>query len=920
MRNKIVGGVTVVMSIICLYYLSFTWLDYEVQRKATIQATSKDGVIDINKKNEYLNSVWNKEAYKVLGKSFSYEQIKSKALNFGLDIQGGMGVILEMDIKDFISQLAIPKNRAFVRDVLKNIGNDHVVDELIQYFDINKTDVALNECFMSNMTQGIIDENSKREDVKKYLNESINKAINRAYEVIVSRIDKYGTSQANIQRLGNSGRMQLEVPGVNNTERFKKLLQGVAQLQFWLVYDESDLKKVVEMVNSVIKKDNILGKDGHEFRVTTDMLYKVEEASIVERIFGREDIKELLPDDFMLFREFDNKKDKEYVRFYPVKADNEDALLTGDVIVDAQQSFDDRGRVAVTVYMNSYGTKVWRDITKKNIGRCIAITLDNMVYTAPVVNTEIPNGVSVISGNYSVEEAKDLVTVLKTGSLPAKMNIVEESMIMPTLSMLAKKQGILSLLIGTLLVFVFMIVFYNKSGLIANMALLFNILFIFGTLAQLNTALSLSGIAGIVLTIGMAIDANILIFERIKEELRKGLSVRNALNIGYSKATSSIIDSNITTILTGIVLYIYGVGPIKGFATILIVGILSSFFTAVYITRLVYGLKENNRTLKDQKFSCGITKNILVNTKFDFLHLRFILYFISIMFIVVGLFGLYRCNGLQMGIDFTGGREIVFKTSERIDMDVFKKNISANIGDEVDVKNYGLDNVYKITTNYMMNSDSDEKGIISGITKNIASASGLSYVEKLTNGTKNFTIVSSNKVESSMAESIKKNAKKVVFFVLLMIFVYVILRFKKWQYGIASILTLSHDVVCIFAFYGLCALCGYKINVDQIFIAAVLTVIGYSINSTVIIFDRVREFSKIGGDDATTRINGAINSTLGRTIMTSVTTWTVVVVLFLFGGESLNSFSTVLMFGILLGMYSSIFIAAPMLKDLRLKC
>ena len=927
---RVVTGFT---TLICLYYLSFTWIDYKVQQKATILATLGDGKVDMQKKNEYLDSVWNKEAYRIFGRGFTYEQIKSRALNFGLDLQGGMNVILELDTKQLMVQLATQRHKKFIDKVLGDIHSDNIVDDLIKWFEDNKTEFTLNECFMSNMTRGIISESSKQDDIRKYLKDSIDKAMDKAFCVISARIDKYGTSQANIQRLKDSGRIQLEVPGVNNTERFKKLLQGVAQLQFWIEYDRDKMKDIIEVVNNIIKREHICGFNSETAIVLNEhMIYKAQDANTIESIFNRDDVRELLPEDFILCRGVDTKEHKsndthksgesdddavgEFVRFYPLKTDNDgEALLTGDVIDDAQQSVDDRGRTAISIYMNSYGAKIWRDITRNNIGRSVAITLDKKVYTAPTINTEIPDGVSMISGSYTIDEAKDLINVLKTGSLPARMNIIEETLMMPTLSDMAKKQGALSLIIGILMTLLFMVVVYNGSGLVANIALAFNILFILGILAQLNTALSLSGIAGIVLTIGMAIDANILIFERIKEELRRGAKTIDALRIGYSKAKNTIIDSNITTLLTGIMLYVYGVGSIRGFATILIVGIVSSFFTAIYITRLVYSRKEKNRTLNNQRFSFAFTENLLANTSFNFIKHRFIPYTASTVFIIVGFWGLHKSGGLKLGIDFTGGRTMVIKTTDKIDISTFRDKLQSSLSSNVEVVGYGMDNVYKLTTNYMVNSEIDEKDIINDIAKNIELCSGLRHANDTNEDTKSFIIISSNKVESSMAKSIQKNAKKAIFFVLLLMFLYIMLRFKKWQYGVAAILTLTHDVLCVFALYGVSALCGYQIDVDQIFIAAILTIVGYSINSTVIIFDRIREISR-NGDVMSSCVNAAINSTLSRTVLTSMSTWGIVVVLYLLGGESLRSFSFVLLFGILFGMYSSIFIAAPMVNDI----
>ncbi len=612
----------------------------------------------------------------------------------------------------------------------------------------------------------------------------------------------------------------------------------------------------------------------------------------------------------------------EVVGLYPIKQRRGgQAALEGDVITDARQVFDDRGKPAVSMQMNSSGARAWKKVTANNIDRRIAITLDNHVYSAPVVNTEIPSGSSQITGNFTIEEAKDLANILNAGSLPAPVKIVEETIIGPTLGKKAQAEGISSMFLGLGLVVLFMIFYYAKGGLIANLALLFNILFIMGMLAQLNAVLTLPGIAGIVLTIGMSIDANVLIFERIREELRAGVMMKVAIDRGYQKAYSSIIDSNVTTFLTGAILYALGQGPIRGFATTLMVGIVSSFFSAVFITRVLMSWIVSRGQENWLTFSFAYSKNILNNLSIDFLKMRRFSYAVSLVFIGIGFLLMAQQGGLNLGVDFTGGRSYVVALSQPIEPSALKTQLAEYFGDQgTEVKTYGANDVLKVTTSYLIQnetSETDEK-VKHALIQGIQDLTQLTYADDTATvqaGT--FTIASASKVGATIAGDIKSAAWQSIFFSLVMIFLYILVRFRRWQFGLAAVLALLHDSLAVFAAFAMARALGYAYEVDQVFIAAILTVIGYSINDTVVIFDRIRErlHMKTSGNFQEVA-NRSINETMSRTVITSLTTLIAVAVLFIFGGEVLRGFSFALLVGIIFGTYSSIFIATPLAIDL----
>jgi SecD/SecF fusion protein len=596
------------------------------------------------------------------------------------------------------------------------------------------------------------------------------------------------------------------------------------------------------------------------------------------------------------------------------------APLTGEVITDARQDLDQSTRPSISMQMNADGAKKWKRMTSENIGKRIAIVLDDYVYSAPMVQGEIPNGNSQITGNFTLDEAKDLANILKAGTLPAPTTIVEDVVIGPTLGKVAQNQGITSILAGLGIVIVFMAIYYSGGGLIAVVALFFNVFFILGILAQLAASLTLPGIAGIVLTIGMSIDANVLIFERIKEELRNGVGLRQAISAGYDKAYSSIIDANVTTLLTGIILYTLGQGPVKGFAVTLIIGIICSFFSAVFITRVIIEAFVKKGDESKLSFSLPFSANLFNNINKNFIGKRKMAYMFSGTFISIGIVAMI-VNGLVLGVDFTGGRSYVVSFNDPVVPSEMRVALSTAFdGKGVEVKTFGALNTVKITTSYMINDESDDadEQVRTKLISGLAGYSGLTYTPDDSNvNESNFAIASSSKVGATIADDIKNSSYQSGLLALIAIFLYILVRFRKWQFSLGAVVALLHDTLFVLSAFAIVGLFGITYEIDQVFIASILSIIGYSINDTVVVFDRVRENMALkAGSDKQTVFNEALNKTLNRTVITSVTTLIVVVVLFIFGGPSLQGFSFAFIVGILIGTYSSIFIATPIVIDL----
>jgi|UniRef100_UPI00404861D9 SecD/SecF fusion protein len=974
MQNKgAIVFLTVIVTALCLYYLSFTFISNGVQEKATAFATDASGNIDFAKKRAYLDSVWRQPVYNFLGANYTYQEIKETELGLGLDLQGGMHVTLEVSPVEIVKGIAgNPKNEVFNASVAEakeasKTSNAKFVDLFYAAWQKNNPDKNLSSVFATAANRGRISLESSDSEILDLIDTEIENAIGRSFNILRTRIDRFGTSQPNIQRIAGSGRIQIELPGADNQERVRNLLQGVAKLQFWEVLELNEYGGSIEEINQAWVADqkntpsptveetaadslssedslrNALEKQLAQIdplnpnagvspvislmKANYGLVYDVRDTVIINRILKNERYQSFLPKDLkLLWGVKPTKADDgtEILELYAIKLKkgSDQAPLEGDVVTDARQTLDQTSRPAVSMQMNADGARKWRNLTAENTGRRIAVVLDDYVYTAPVVNGEIPNGQSEISGNFTLLEAQDLANILKSGSLPAPTQIVEESIIGPTLGKEAQSQGVISMIAGLSLVVLFMIAYYAKGGLVAIAALVFNVFFILGILAQLGTALTLPGIAGIVLTIGMSIDANVLIFERIKEELRNGVNLIAAIQAGYNKAFSAILDGNVTTFLTGAILYALGQGPVKGFAIVLMIGIACSFFSSVFITRVLVTWMTKKGDKSSISFTSPLAKNSLSSLNIDFLSKRKLAYLISSSIIVIGL-GIALVNGLKFGVDFTGGRSYVVAFSQPMVPSDLKVGLDGEFDGSVEVKTYGANNVLKVTTSYLINEDDDASNqeVESKVKEGIATVTGFAFVENTAElGENQFSITGSSKVGATVADDIKSSSLEAMIAALIAIFLYVLIRFRKWQFSLGSIIALVHDTLFVIAAFAIASMFGATFEIDQVFIAAILTVIGYSINDTVIVFDRIRENLDNRGSAKLIKVfNDSINQTLGRTLITSFTTLIVVIVLLIFGGEVLRGFSFALFVGITVGTFSSIYIATPVVVDLMKK-
>ena len=984
MQNKgAIVFLTVIITALCLYYLSFTFISNGVQEKATAYATDASGNIDFAKKRAYLDSVWRQPVYNFLGASYTYQEVKETELGLGLDLQGGMHVTLEVSPVEIVKGIAgNPKNDAFNAAVAEakeasKTSNAKFVDLFYAAWQKNNPGKALSAVFATAANRGRISLESTDAEILEIIDTEVENAIDRSFNILRTRIDRFGTSQPNIQRIAGSGRIQIELPGADNQERVRNLLQGVAKLQFWEVLELNEYGGAIEEINKAWVADqknpgaataaadttatdstataatdslssedslrNALEKQLEKIdplnpnagvsplvalmKANYGLVYDVRDTVIINRILKNERYQSFLPKDLKLLWGIKPTKaddGTEVLELYAIKLKkgSDQAPLEGDVVTDARQTLDQTSQPAVSMQMNADGARKWRSLTAENVGRRIAVVLDDYVYTAPMVNGEIPNGQSEISGNFTLLEAQDLANILKSGSLPAPTQIVEESIIGPTLGKEAQNQGIISMIAGLALVVLFMVAYYAKGGLVAVAALVFNIFFILGILAQLGTALTLPGIAGIVLTMGMSIDANVLIFERIKDELKNGVNLLSAINIGYDKAFSAILDGNVTTFLTGAILFALGQGPVKGFAIVLMIGIICSFFSSVFITRVMISWMTKKGDKSSISFATPFAKNSLSALNIDFMSKRKIAYIASSTIIVIGL-GLAVVNGLKLGVDFTGGRSYVVAFNQPMVPSDLKVGLDGEFDGSVEVKTYGSNNVLKVTTSYLINEDDDasNKEVESKVKEGIAAVTGFTFVENSTQlGDKQFSITGSSKVGATVANDIKASSFEAMILALIAIFLYILMRFRKWQFSLGAIVALAHDALFVIAAFSIAGTFGASFEIDQVFIAAILTVIGYSINDTVIIYDRIRENVENRGSRHLIKVfNDSINETLSRTLITSFTTLIVVIVLLFFGGEVLRGFSFALFVGITVGTFSSIYIATPIVVDLMKK-
>lgn len=982
MQNK--GAIrlfAILLGLICVYQLMFTYQASDVEKKAKEFAKG-----DKQKELTYLDSMSSEVVYNLLGiKKYTYKEVKELELGLGLDLKGGMNVTLEVKVVDLIKSLSnFSKDSTFnaaLRLAVQKQENSQ--EDFVTLFGNAFEEVSPNgklaSIFNTLELKDQIKYNSTNAEVLDVIRKETKIAIDNSFNIIRTRIDRFGVAQPNIQPLQTAGRILVELPGIDDPKRVRKLLQGTANLEFWETFDNSEVYQYLAAVNQKLveiqsiktqpasatsadttKTQADAGKTNSllselDKKAATDSvsakqadmnkqypLFSVLQPSItaqgqmyngpmvgtshakdtatVNSYLKMDQVKALLPRNLAFKWTAKAVDDKETLfQLIAIKVTSRDgrAPLEGDVITDARQDYSDMGsRPEVSMSMNSEGAKVWARMTKENVGKSIAIVLDGYVRSFPNVNGEITGGRSSITGLESVEEAKDLANILKSGKMPAPAVIIAEDIVGPSLGREAINSGMWSFVIAFLLVLAYMLFFYSKkAGLAANIALLVNVFFLIGVLASLGAVLTLPGIAGIVLTMGMAVDANVLIYERIQEEINGGKGLRLAIHDGYHAAYSAIIDGQVTTLLTGIVLYLFGSGPIKGFATTLIIGILTSMFTAIFISRLIFERQlSKNKTIT---FTAKVTSEWLRNTKIPFLSKRKLFYMISGSLIVISLIS-FVTRGFHAGIDFKGGRTYVVRFDKDVRVSEVQNALTAAFNNNApEVKSYGNANQVRITTTYKINdlSENVDNEVEELMYNGLKSAGFIGDVSLDTFIKVNR--MSSQKVGPTISDDIKKDAAIAIFLSLVMIFLYILIRFRNWQYGLGGVIALTHDaIITLGAFSLLYGILPFSLEIDQAFIAAILTVIGYSINDTVIVYDRVREYlhlyPKRKLDD---NMDHAMNSTLRRTFSTSLSTLVVLIAIFTFGGTSIQGFTFALLIGIGVGTYSSIFVATPFVYD-----
>jgi SecD/SecF fusion protein len=1034
MQNK--GAIkffAIAFALVSLFQLSFTFFTNRTEKTASEYANSDvsvkiakelakgdaikekilfDSVVKA-RETYFLDSMNNEVIFRLGFKGFSlrdytYKDCKDRELNLGLDLKGGMNVTLEISVVDVIKEMAGTNktNPVFLKALEKATEMEKTsTKDYVSLFGtaIKEIDPGfkLSSIFTTVELKDKVTFNSTNDEVLAVIKKEADDAIDRTYNILRTRIDKFGVSQPNIQKLSTAGRILVELPGVKDPARVRKLLQGTAKLEFWLTEEFAKVYPYMEEANKkaalVLKGDTTIGADttavaetkdskGKKIKKTskadsakidtTSLVNKIKNDTAgqkdiadkqsfeeyakknplfaylrpafdqkdgkyyygkgptvgycaiidtikVNRILNMEQVKAVFPREYKFLWEvkaFDEKKTM--LRLIAIKVTSNDgkAPIDGGVVTDARQDFGQNGTNEVAMTMNSEGAKTWKRLTGEHVGECIAIVLDNYVYSFPTVNSEIPNGHSQITGNFTLEEAKDLANVLKAGKLPAPAKIVEEAIVGPTLGKEAIQAGVMSFIAAFVLTLLFMIFYYHRAGMVADIALFVNMFFVFGILASLGAVLTLPGIAGIVLTLGMDVDKNVIIYERIREELRAGKGIRLAINDGYKHAYSAIIDSNVTTLLTAIVLYIFGSGPVQGFATTLIIGIISSLFCAIFITRLVFiwMLDTNKEITVWTKY----TKNFLTNVHIDFIGVRKKFYILSLALVVIGIISL-ATKGLTRGIDFLGGRTYVVRFDKDIQTNELRTALGKVFdGNEPEVKTFGPSTQVKITTSYRIDDKTTaadsivESKLYNGLAPfynvKISQADFMKHDE-----TKVLGRLSSQKVEPTIAYSLLRKAFFAVFFSLMIIFIYIAVRFKKWQWGLGGVVSLFHDtfiVISIFSIFN--GILPFTLEIGQDFIAAILTIIGYSIMDSVIIFDRIREYQTLYPKrDMHQNMNDAINSTLSRTLNTSGITFMVLLAMFIFGGEVIRGFTFALLIGVAIGTYSSVLNATPIAYD-----
>jgi SecD/SecF fusion protein len=971
MQGKgLVKFVTIALTIACLYSLSFTWIAQKVEKDAKAYAKG-----DGTKERAYLDSVANTPVFSAI-KYITYQYAKQREIPLGLDLKGGMNVTMEISLTELVRNLANNPADVNFNTALRNAesrlkeSRQDFISLFGEEFEKVSPGAPLAPFFATKENSQNIKINATNADVLAFLTKESNSAIERSFNILRTRIDKFGVTSPNIQLQEGSNRILIELPGVSDPVRVRKLLQGSAKLEFWETYDNTEIYPLLENANKLAastikptatadttkaapessklaalgktdttKKDAKLAQDKAAlakqnplFALLSPATYQGEDGQTalrpgpvvgfvaqkdtakVNALLSSPAIKSIIPASIKLFWGVKPVSEESKVfELYAIKVSKVDGTpaLGGDVISDARDDFDQRGNPEVVMVMNTEGAREWKSITAlasadPNNKKSVAIVLDNNVYSAPTVQGEIPNGISSISGSFKVEDTKDLANVLKAGRLPAPAKIVSEYIVGPSLGAESINSGLTSTLAGIAVILLFMALYYNKAGWVANVSLLVNLFFLMGVLASLGAVLTLPGIAGIVLSLGMSVDANVLIYERVREEMATGKSLRLAIAEGFKKAMSSILDSNITTFLTGLILYIFGSGPILGFATTLMIGIMTSLFAAIFITRLIFEwMLGKNQNIS---FSIKATQNLFKDSKFDFITGRRKFYVFSSVIIIAGLISMFT-RGFSLGVDFKGGRSYFVEFKEAVKTTDVRKVLTEEFGTAPEVKTFGSSNEVKITTSYLVDDNSEN----ADATANEKLTAGL---KKISSG---FEIKDSQKVGPTIANDIKVSAIYAVLFAILVVFLYILIRFRKWQFGLAAIVALAHDVLILLALFSLLnGVLPFSLDIDQAFIAAILTVMGYSINDTVVVFDRVREYINqhhTKNENLPSVINNALNSTLSRTVVTGLCTMLVLIIIFIFGGEILRGFSFAMLIGVIFGTYSSLFVATPFVVE-----
>ncbi len=988
--------VAILLMLASLWQLSFTLVTNTQEKRAQKYAEAKAEAamqtaafgkvaeadkafyLDSIKKDEnrrYIDSISSEKIYF----GYTYKDVKTKAINLGLDLKGGMNVMLQVQLKDLVKALAggnaapeFTKALALAEERSVNSRQDFIA-LFAEAWEETANGMPLAQIFGTYEMRDKIGPESTDAQVVEVIRSEAESAISNSFNVLRNRIDRFGVTSPNIQKLGNSGRILVELPGVKEPERVRKLLQGTASLEFWTTYANEEIEAYLVEANNTLAElladedtvvetpaeqkaegDDLLAAElqqaGNDAAAEAEMrkqnpLFSVLQPSgarghacigyahyadtaKINKYFAMPQIKQLFPPEFKpmwTVKASAMDPNENIFELVAIKASSRDgkAPLDGGVVTDARVQYGNTGGTPqVSMTMNAEGANVWARMTKDNIGRQIAIVLDGMVYSYPNVQSEISGGSSQITGDFTLEEAEDLANVLKSGKLPAPATIIQEQVVGPSLGAESINAGLISFVIAFVLVLLYMILFYQGAGLIADIALLCNVILLFGTLVSFGAVLTLPGIAGLVLTLGMAVDANVIIYERIKEELRAGKGLSKAIADGYSNAYSAIIDGQITTLLTGIVLFVFGSGPVQGFATTLIIGIITSVLTSIFITRIIFDdrVSKGKNVTFDNKF----TRNFLQNTKVDFIGKKKIAYIVSGALILISLVSIFT-KGFTYGVDFTGGRTYVVRFDQLVTAEDVRAAAIAEFDGAVEVKQFGGESQMKITTQYLVEDEStDADAEVESKLYNALKGffdDDLTFAEFTSTLDNPNGIISSDKVGPTIANDITRDAIIAVIIALFVIFAYIAVRFRGWTWGLGGVTGLAHTAIIVIGFFSLFSgILPFSLDIDQTFIAAILTIIGYAINDTVVIFDRIREYKTLHPKaDFRQNVNEALNSTLSRTMNTSLTTLVTMLAIAIFGGEVIRGLAVALILGILVGTYASVFIATPIMFDVTKK-